>query len=105
METYYYDPAAALSTAAQQQLQAPLCTTRGEPDRQGLQHCWSSHSSPTAAADLHAAQPASILQVLEALSSPRAAISSSSSAAGDVVGSMLTQSQVQADGMAGSAAQ
>jgi hypothetical protein len=99
METYYYNPAAALSTAAQQQLQALLRKTRGEP---GLQHCWSSNSSPTAVAGLHAAQPACILQLLEALSSPRAAISSSSSIAGEGVSSLL--SPVHADCRTGTAA-
>jgi hypothetical protein len=107
METYYFDPAAALSAAAQQQLQALLRKTRDELDRQGLQHCWSSNCSPTAAtaaaalqaghmqglqhawsssglsaaaaaaAVLQAGQPASIMQLLEVLSSPTAAANSS----------------------------
>jgi hypothetical protein len=87
METYYYDPAAALSTAAQQQLHTLLRKTRGEG---GLPHSWSSKSSPTAVAGLHAAQPACILQLLEALSSPSAAISSSSSIAGEGLSSLLS---------------
>lgn len=85
METYYFDPAAALSTAATQQLHALLRKTRDEADRQGLQHCWSSKCSPTAAAAaaaLQAGQPASILQLLEALTSPRDPVNSS---AGDNV--------------------
>jgi hypothetical protein len=49
METYYFDPSATLSTAEQQQLQALLHKTSSEADRHGLQQCWSSCCSPSAA--------------------------------------------------------
>jgi hypothetical protein len=119
METYYFDPSATLSTAEQQQLQALLHKTSSEADRQGLQQCWSSCCSPSAAtaaaalqaghrqslqhcwsstslpgataaaaaaAALQAGQPASIVQLLEALTLPEAAVSSSTE---DGAGSVL----------------
>eukprot|EP00882_Tetradesmus_deserticola_P022325 GHRQ01024226.1.p1 GENE.GHRQ01024226.1~~GHRQ01024226.1.p1 ORF type:complete len:137 (+),score=66.38 GHRQ01024226.1:377-787(+) len=73
MQTYYYDPAAPLSTAAQQQLQALLHKTRREPDRHVLPRC------PSSAAALQGAHSATILQLLEALSSPTAGVGSSCS--------------------------